>query len=268
MKKIKGGIIAAGLGERFQRKGIAVPKAMIEISGKPLIGYTMDHFLSAGITDVTVIFNTRGCAPCSEYVKRNYPDTHMEIICKDTRSSFESFCEVVSRAGDGHILVTTVDSIFQDTMMEAFIRFSNTVPDESIVLGMTDHVDDEKPLYIRVDEGGRVVSLGGENSQYVTCGVYFLHPRSLNRAGDSGYPSLRFFLKAAIDAGIPAFGFSMGKTFDVDLPEDIDKAQQWLTTQVSVLNRNSNQRLSLIRKLKDKSSGATQNNCNTLCRDG
>ncbi len=227
-KNIKGGIIAAGLGERFQSKGISIPKAMIEISGKPLIGYTVDHFILAGIADITVIFNSRGCGPCSDYLKQNYSSIDFEIICKDTESSFESFCEVVKRAGESSIVVSTVDSIFQNKMMNQFLRFAENIPDGSIVLGMTDYVDDEKPLYIEVDDNSRVVMLGSEKSGNVTCGLYYLNPGVMEQVKNKRYSSLRYFLKGLIESGVPAFGFPMDKTFDIDTPEDVIKAQEWL----------------------------------------
>ena len=43
-----GGIIAAGLGERLVARGIATPKPLIEIGGRPLIARTIDALCGAG----------------------------------------------------------------------------------------------------------------------------------------------------------------------------------------------------------------------------
>lgn len=47
-------ILAAGRGSRMRPLTDSIPKAMIEVGGKPLIGYHLDALSKAGIRDVTI----------------------------------------------------------------------------------------------------------------------------------------------------------------------------------------------------------------------
>ena len=48
-------ILAAGKGTRLKAKTDALPKAMIEIEGKPLLEYSLDALIEAGLRDVIMV---------------------------------------------------------------------------------------------------------------------------------------------------------------------------------------------------------------------
>ena len=47
-------ILAAGRGERMRPLTDKIPKAMLEINGKPLIAYHVEHLAQAGIVDIVI----------------------------------------------------------------------------------------------------------------------------------------------------------------------------------------------------------------------
>jgi MurNAc alpha-1-phosphate uridylyltransferase len=47
-------ICAAGFGERMRPLTDSVPKPLVEINGRPLLDYTIDHLMRAGITDIVL----------------------------------------------------------------------------------------------------------------------------------------------------------------------------------------------------------------------
>src|SRR5690349_20276676 len=51
---MKGMILAAGFGTRLRPLTYAMPKPMVPLCGKPLIGWAVDNFLKAGIDDIVV----------------------------------------------------------------------------------------------------------------------------------------------------------------------------------------------------------------------
>jgi choline kinase len=226
MKNIKGGIIAAGQGLRFKQGGVDVPKALISVDGKPLLGWSLSRFIETGIEKMIVIFNRDNCEPCTTYIHENFSDIALEIICKNTVSSFESFYEVLLRGKNEHLLITTVDSIFKPRQFTDFLRFAHEVPRNALVLGISGFIDDEKPLYVTLDNNRRIISLGRDKSEYVTSGVYFLHSSLIHNKKQKNYSSLRLFLKDMVEQGVPTYGFSLGKTIDVDHPHDLDKAEE------------------------------------------
>lgn len=230
MKNIKGSIIAAGKGLRFKQGGIDIPKAMISVAGKPLLDWSVARFIETDIEKMILIFNKDNCEICSTYILENFSDVALEIICKNTASSFESFYEVLLKGQNEYLLITTIDSIFKPRQFNYFLDFVQRLSDNALVLGISDFIDDEKPLYVDIDNNGRIISLGSEKSEYVTCGVYFLHSSLINDKKQKNYSSLRLFLKDLLDQGMPAYGFSLGKTIDVDHPHDLLKAEELLAS--------------------------------------
>ncbi len=52
-------ILAAGQGTRLKTETDALPKAMIEIGGKPLLEYSLEALIQNGITDVIIVVGFR-----------------------------------------------------------------------------------------------------------------------------------------------------------------------------------------------------------------
>jgi len=52
---MKGVIVAAGIGTRLRPLTDTIPKAMVEVSGKPMILYTVEKMKEAGITEICIV---------------------------------------------------------------------------------------------------------------------------------------------------------------------------------------------------------------------
>jgi dTDP-glucose pyrophosphorylase len=227
---VRGGLIAAGTGSRFRKAGITTDKPMIRVSQRPLLGWSMLQFEAAGIRDVTVIFNTGNGPACSRYLRRSFTQMDFSITCRDTATSFESFLTVLSSARAGRMLITTVDAIYLPGKIARLMDFAAGLPADAMVLGVTDYIDDEKPLYAALDEHGRITALGGPPCPFVTSGVYFL-PCSTARLGENRqFAALRNFLGFLLDQGVPAYGFDMGTAIDVDRPRDLASAEDFIAS--------------------------------------
>ena len=227
---IKGGLIAAGAGSRFRQAGMTTAKPMIRVAERPLLGWSMRQFESAGIRDVTVIFNTESGPQCSRYLRRSFQQMNFSITCRDTATSFESFLSVLSSAREGRMLITTVDAVYLPGKIAGLLDFAADLPAKAMVLGVTDYIDDEKPLYAALDEHRRITALGAAPCPLVTSGVYFL-PCSAARLGENRqFAALRDFLGFLIDRGLPAYGFDMGTVIDVDRPRDLASAEDFIAS--------------------------------------
>jgi GTP:adenosylcobinamide-phosphate guanylyltransferase len=53
-------ILAAGMGKRMRPLTDTVPKPMVPLAGKPLIGHVVDRFVAAGVTRIVVNLHYRG----------------------------------------------------------------------------------------------------------------------------------------------------------------------------------------------------------------
>jgi len=227
MGAIAGGIIAAGLSERFRQKGIDTPKALLPVRGRPLIEHALTEFVRAGIEDITLIFNEQSGPVVAPFIRRRFPALKLDILMKNTASSFESFLEVTGRLAPGPALITTVDSIYAPGRLGELLRARENYPAGALILGVTRFIDDEKPLYADLDGASRVLSLGPGKTGYATSGVYLI-PRKPEDA--AGFKALRYYLMDQVARGAPTYGFDMGKSVDVDHPADIATAEAFLAT--------------------------------------
>lgn len=227
MEKTRAGLIAAGTGTRFRKAGFSTPKPMIKVAGIPLMGWVMRQFQAAGLCELTAIFNTDNCNACCGFLRTHFPGIVTDTVCLDTASSFESFYNVLSRSGGSRMLITTTDSIYAPGILSGLLEFANTMPTDHMVLGVTRFIDDEKPLYATMN-GSRITGLGETRTDIVTSGVYLM-PQNICRHGDGRqFPALRKFLAFLIENGVVCHGFDMNKSLDVDRPEDIKEAEEFI----------------------------------------
>jgi NDP-sugar pyrophosphorylase family protein len=100
-------------------------------------------------------------------------------------------------------------------------------------LAVTRFVDDEKPLWARLDKSQRIVALGDEArpGRYVTAGFYYFKPEIfslIDAARTRRLSALRQFLGFLLENHFRLYGIPVSKTVDVDTPEDIEKANKYL----------------------------------------
>jgi NDP-sugar pyrophosphorylase family protein len=248
---MRGGIIAAGWGERLGQKQ---PKALTEVGGKPLIDYVLEGFAAAGVTDVTCIVNeAAGAVP--EHVAGSRLRMRMDWIVKTTPSSMHSFLIVLERlAGlplpmSPGFLIATVDSVCSPQAYAQFVREAQLFPQADVVLGLTNVIDDEKPLRVAMrgsegtglmpktirenPEAFEIVAMtnNGFESEYVTSGFYYVRPTILKekqRALDLGFTALRHYLGHLLKFGYRTYGVPLPPVVDVDRPQDIRAAEKLL----------------------------------------
>jgi hypothetical protein len=102
-----------------------------------------------------------------------------------------------------------------------------------MMLALTTFMDDEKPLHVRLDAHQRIVQLGdaARGSAYVTSGFYYCTP-SVSAACAALAPTrvsaLREFLGWLVQQGYWLQGYFAPKMVDVDRPQDIAVAEQFV----------------------------------------
>ncbi len=228
---LTGGIIAAGHGSRFKEQGFKVTKPLIRVGGVELLGRTVNQFLKAGINRIRVIFRSSNCNECTSYLTENFPNTDFQIICKDTKTSAESFLTLLEQGDrDERLLIATVDSIYQGDAFSRFLKKANGMGADPVILGVTKFVDDEKPLFVTIDpdDGETITQIGGKEGDAVTCGVYLIPARATAFAQGQSFNALRMFLGHLFSSGSPFKAIDMGTVVDVDRPEDIETAETFL----------------------------------------
>lgn len=231
---IRAGIIAAGEGSRLAESHPGTVKPLVPVQGRPLCHWVARGLREAGIREVTFLHNSRGRA-----VRRSladaFPDMAWTFLEADTASSWESFRLVSRKAAEASpdFIMSTVDSLVEAGQIRRFIEESRRAGAEA-ALALTDFVDDEKPLWADAGPGGRITALGPKavKKSLVTTGLYYLTRPvvdAMPKAED--FSNLRGYWGSLVDGGREVLGVTLSKTIDVDRPEDIAVAEDFLRSK-------------------------------------
>ena len=225
---MRAGIIAAGLGERL--KGAGVPKPLVPVAGRPLLHWTVDALAACGASSVTILLNSTG-APVRRSLEQAFPLLRWEFLEWDSPSSWESFRKVCLTLSDDDrpFAVATADVLARPEDVARFwdrVRTSRA----DAVLAVTPFIDDEKPLWADVDAAGRVTAVGEDarERRFATCGLYGMSAKASRALAGRAHERLRDYWTAAVREGLSVEAVVLDKTIDVDRPEDVRAAEQFL----------------------------------------
>jgi NDP-sugar pyrophosphorylase family protein len=227
------GILAAGNGSRLGA-GTTIVKPLVPVGGLPLIAHVTRALVGSGIRRIAMVLNSRGKA-VEEYCRRSFPQIEWSVAYRDTAHSLETFTVLRDVLLPAPFLLSTVDALAHPEAVRCFTSLAGARR-EVVVLGVTDWVDDEKPLWVRFDRDGSVTALGeaARGSGWVTAGLYRMMPAVfsfLDGPKGRGFRALREFLHHTLASGGDVAALPVGKVVDVDRPADLLEAERLLAEQ-------------------------------------
>lgn len=229
-------ILAAGMGSRLASEGLSVPKPLIPIMGKPMIGRLIDILMSCGAGRINVVANSR-MPELVEYLEglkqAGLPVDVRPIISDNSYYSLSEACKGL----DSRFIAMTVDAIFPTAEFRRYVDAVSRIDDSEVLMGLTRFVDDESPLYARIGETGEVIDYryGGEpyaEGTIVSAGLYGLTAAAMKYVEDMDkYPeSLSDFQRIlAAESPIKVVPYEFSKALDVDHNTDIAVAESFLS---------------------------------------
>lgn len=229
-------IIAAGEGSRLVQEGVSLPKPLVRLDGVPMIRRLIDIFAANNATSLSVIVNEQ-MTQVREYLESLTLPFPFFLTVKSTPSSMHSFYEVsraLEKMPDRRFCLTTVDTIFRPEDFSRYVSAFEADDRADGYMGVTDFVDDEKPLWIAADTDGRIRAYCDTRTPQTNCisgGIYGLTPPALDvlrRCVDSGMSRMRNYQRALVEAGLDLRAFNFGKIVDVDHAADIATAEAFL----------------------------------------
>jgi NDP-sugar pyrophosphorylase family protein len=223
-RALTGGIIAAGEGSRLRRAGSTVPKPLVPVAGVPLIASVIGNFQAAGIRSLRIILNERH-GDCVPWVRARFPAIDFAFVVKTTVSSLESFVEIAAAPDGDRMLISTVDAWCPAQDFVGFVEAALRRARAATVLAVTSLVADEKPLWVDLDDRGRITALGRSSGALVTAGLYLVSSRVRQTSPPPGLGRLREYLAWLHRSGEPMYGEVMQTVVDVDRPEDVALAE-------------------------------------------
>lgn len=238
---MKYAVIAAGEGSRLAAEGIEEPKPLVRVGGETLIDRLIRVFMDNDAEEIVVICNDL-TAQVSLHLVRLQQDgldgrpVPLRFVVKSTPSSMHSFYEISSMLGDGPFCLTTVDTIFREDEFARYVRAFREAVDGGEadgVMGVTDYIDDEKPLYVGTTDGLDITAFldRSETCRYISGGIYGLTPvavRTLQGCISRGESRMRNFQRALIADGCRLKAWPFSKVLDIDHAGDIVKAEKFI----------------------------------------
>ena len=230
-------ILAAGEGSRLAEEGIASPKPLVEINGEKLIDRLLRIFVSNGATEVYVIINDLHPQTEKWLKQQANKGVPLKYIIKTTPSSMHSMYELATMLdGDEPFILTTVDTVFREDEFSRYVKaWERLAADGNVdgLMGVTDYIDDEKPLHVAVDDNLQIQAFLDRNDcpRYVSGGIYGLKTTSLQTLRaciERGESRMRNFQRALLTDGLSLQAWPFTKVLDVDHASDIAKAEAFL----------------------------------------
>ena len=236
---MKFAIIAAGDGSRLAQEGVTEPKPLVKVRGERLINRLIRIFMGNNATEIVVICNEQ-MSDVASHLKMiqdkglNGLPVPLRFVVKSTPSSMHSFYELRNFLRDDPFILTTVDTIFDESEFHDYVlSFQNKIAQGTdALMGVTDYIDDEKPLYVDVDN---VMCINGyydtpqADSRFISAGIYGLTAPSLDileACIEKGESRMRNFQRALVAAGLQIEAYPLTKVFDIDHIDDIRKADE------------------------------------------
>ena len=237
---MKYAVIAAGEGSRLTKEGNTTPKPLIEVNGERLVDRLLRIFEAQGASEVAIICNEQMTEVKNHLkaVQQTYR-LPLRLVVKSTPSSMHSMWELRRWLDDGPFVLTTVDTIFREEEFDAFVQtFSGLLKTSGAdgLMGVTDYIDDEKPLYVSTDDDQWITAFLDQcdSPRYVSGGIYALTPRSLTTLHDcvaNGEQRMRNFQRGLLRDGLKLKAWPFSKVLDVDHVSDIQKAEAFLSEE-------------------------------------
>lgn len=234
---MKYAIIAAGEGSRLVQEGVTAPKPLVKVNGEMLIDRLIRVFQDNKASEICVICNEQmtavaahlkdiaeaGCVP-------------LKFLVKSTPSSMHSMWELSKWLKDEPFVLTTVDTIFRENEFKAYIAaFEQMIGAGKCdgLMGVTDYIDDEKPLYVGTSDEMTITGFYDtcDNPKYISGGIYGLTPKSLDtlrQCIERGDSRMRNFQRALVSDGLKLKAYGFSKVLDIDHASDIQKAEDFL----------------------------------------
>ena len=236
-RKMKYAIIAAGEGSRLVQEGVAAQKPLVKVGGEMLIDRLIRIFMDNNATEICVICNEQ-MTEVAEHLKKMKEEGRVPLnyMVKSTPSSMHSLWELSRLIGNEPFVLTTVDTIFNEAEFKEYSRVAGYLIKQGNIdgmMGVTEYIDDEKPLYVDTDEMKTITGFYDtcDHPRYISGGIYGLSPRAfdtLNKCIERGESRMRNFQRALIADGLRLKAFAFGKVMDIDHASDIEKAEGFL----------------------------------------
>jgi glucose-1-phosphate thymidylyltransferase len=231
-------IPVAGVGSRLRPHTFTLPKVLLNVGGKPIIGHILDRAIESGFDEATIIIGYLG-EMIKEYIVKNY-------------SIKVDFVEQEERLGLGHAIYLARHTVSRDPILIILgdtvfdVDLKSLIASDLTALGVKE-VDDPRRFGVAETENGFITKLVEKpdqpKSKLALVGIYYIKHTQLlldclraEIAGNirtRGEFQLTDALQMMIDRG------ERMRTFPIDGWFDCGKSETLLETNRHLLDQRS-----------------------------
>ncbi|MBM3449748.1 MAG: nucleotidyl transferase [Armatimonadetes bacterium] len=229
-------IPVAGIGTRLRPHTHTVPKALIPVAGKPILGHILDQVIGAGVDDVVLVVGYLG-EKIESWVRENYRIRARFVRQEQALGNGHAIYVAREHLGDQPVLIILGDTIFRGD-------FRAILGSDDSLIGIRAVDDPRRFGVVNVDANGLVRKFVEKpsvpESNLAIVGVYYLTNgallrRCLERLVDENHASLGEYwlvdaLQFYVDAG------ERVRTFPGEEWYDCGTAQALLDANRALLN--------------------------------
>ncbi|MBI3111273.1 MAG: NTP transferase domain-containing protein [Ignavibacteriales bacterium] len=234
-------IPVAGVGSRLRPHTYTVPKVLLNVGGKPIIGHIMDRVIDNGFDEATIIIGYLG-EKIKEYILNHY-------------SIKVDFVEQEERLGLGHAIYLSRHTISRDPILIILgdtvfdVDLKSLVASEHSVLGVKEVEDPRRFGVAEIDNGfiSKLVEKPEDpKSKLAVVGIYFIRkPQVLvdclkemikQNVRTKGEFQLTDALQLMIERGERMKPFTVNGWYDCGKPETLLETNRHLLEHMPVPN--------------------------------
>ncbi|MBI5058393.1 NTP transferase domain-containing protein [candidate division KSB1 bacterium] len=229
-------IPVAGVGSRLRPHTFTLPKVLLNVAGKPILGHILDHLQAAGVTEVSLVVGQMGDL-IEQYVRENY-SIPAEFIVQSEPKGLGHAVSLGLNEQDREVLVILGDTIFEIDLGRVIGNSTGSA------LGVKEVADPRRFGVVEI-EHGRVSRLvekpENPKSNLVLVGIYMIRNAQLLRRcihvlfdrqlTTRGEYQLTDALQLMVEQGEPIMTFPVTSWFDCGKPETLLATNRHLLDQ-------------------------------------
>lgn len=230
-------IPAAGFGTRLKPHTYSLPKVLLNVGSKPILGHIIDKLFQENISKATFVIGYLG-EKIIEYVKRHYPELQADFIeQKEMLGLGHAIYLTTPTFDDDEIFIILGDTIFDVQLQEVFKQRKTS-------LGVKE-VDDPSRFGVAVCENSKIVKLVEKPKELISklalVGLYYVNnarvlKESLDELIKKNIRTKNEFqltdaFQLMIDKGEPLTTFFVEGWYDCGKPETLLSTNRFLLTK-------------------------------------
>ncbi|MEX0695711.1 MAG: nucleotidyltransferase family protein [Rhodospirillales bacterium] len=225
-------VLAAGYGKRMQPLTDTMPKPMVPLNGKPLIGHVIDRLVRTGVSRAVVNLHYLG-EQIRDYLRT---EDRLEIIFSEEAALLETgggIKHAMTELGTEPFYAVNSDAFWLDGYEDTLIRLAREWKDEAmdslLLLQSTveSHGYEGKGDFVADPLGRLKRRPEAEVAAWLFAGVQIVHPRLFEDSPDGAW-SMNVLFDRALETGRLYGVIHDGEWFHIGTPDGLAEAEAFL----------------------------------------